>query len=152
MADMGLEAHSRLLEANNGIIASDCVLTLRSKVGAPYFYLARLRFGGKEAVGLQYSTVLTERCPNLQSHDFDKQSLYDVLSGDYHLVIRQIDHAVSAVVADGQQAKLLRIKVGDPLLLVKTNAYLDDEQIIEYTVSYYRADKYEYHTTHTNLK
>ena len=34
-----------------------------------------------------------------------------------------------------------------PLLLVNTTSRLEDDQIIECTTSYYRADRYEFSTT-----
>jgi DNA-binding GntR family transcriptional regulator len=40
------------------------------------------------------------------------------------------------------------VAVGVPLLVVHTTAYLLDGNVIEDTTSYYRADKYEYHTSH----
>jgi DNA-binding GntR family transcriptional regulator len=51
-------------------------------------------------------------------------------------------------VADNKQADLLQVHVGDPLLQVNTTTLLDKGEVIEYSVAYYRADKYEYSTTH----
>ena len=47
---------------------------------------------------------------------------------------------------------LLGVPVNDSLLIVKTSAYLEDQDIIEYTYSQYRADRYEYHTMHTFVR
>jgi GntR family transcriptional regulator len=88
-------------------------------------------------------------CPDLDQYDFEQASLYDVLARQYNLVISKIHYTVSAVAADQFQADLLQISEGEPLLRVNTTTFLDTGQLIEDTTSYYRADKYEYSTTHT---
>lgn len=148
MADMGLTAWSKVLRASTGVIEANAPRPLL--VGSPCFYLDRLRFGGDEPVGLQYATIITGLCPGLEHHDFRHRSLYDVLSEEYSLDITEITHTIGAAVADSMRAGLLCVTVGSPLLTVKTCAYVADRRIIELTQSYYRADKYEYYTTHTS--
>ena len=147
MAEMGKRARSKILQLSEGIINRDAPRLLHKYMGARYLYLARLRFGDQEPIGLQYTTVITELCPGLGTYDFNQNSLYDILSRDYGLVVAKISHIVSAVAADTYQARLLQVLEGEPLLLVKTTAFLDNRQIIEHTVSHYRADRYEYSIT-----
>jgi GntR family transcriptional regulator len=149
MAELGMRAHSWVLRTTNGTIDQTSPPPLRGKMGAWYFRVERLRYGDDRPIGLQTTTILTELCPGIISYNFNERSLYEILATEYRLNINRITHVVSAVVADRFQAELLQIAVGDPLLLVKTSAYLENETIIEYTVSYYRADQYEYSTTHT---
>lgn len=147
MAEMGKRAHSKVLEFSEGVISRDSPRLLRKYLGARCLRLDRLRFGDKEPIGLQYTTVITELCPGLGAYNFDQNSLYEVLSRDYGLVITEINHTVNAVAADAYQAELLQVSEGESLLLVKTTAFSDNHQIIEHTISYYRADKYEYSIT-----
>jgi GntR family transcriptional regulator len=148
MADMGRQAHSKVLEMATGTIDETAPAVLWSKLGAPCLRLVRLRFGDNEPIGIQSSTVLTGLCPNLEKYDFDQYGLYDILATEYKLVISQIHHTIGATIADELQAELLQIAKGDPLLVVNTTAYTNHQQIVEYTTSYYRADRYEYSTTH----
>lgn len=148
MADMGLQAHSKVLDATPGRLTPDGPEVFRDKVGRPCLYLMRLRLGGEEPIGLQATTILTDLCPGLERYDFNQHSLYDILARDYHLIITEIRHTISATIADDFQAEHLTVEPGDPLLVVKTAAYLDNAQVVEHTVSHYRADKYEYSTTH----
>lgn len=149
MADMGRLAHSKVLNASTGVIDTDSPIPLQTKLGAPCFHLSRLRFGDEEPIGLQYTTIITELCPRLPEYDFNHLSLYDVLLKDFSLVIAEIGHTIGAVTADHKHADLLKVTIGAPLLTVDTNVFLQDGQIIEFTNSYYRADKYEYRTIHT---
>jgi GntR family transcriptional regulator len=117
-------------------------------LGQPYLQLMRFRQGGEIPIGIQSSRILLAACPGLEAYDFARLSLYEVLLKKYKLSIHRIDHTISATIADEIQAGLLQISLGDPLLVVCSSAYLANEQLIEETVSYYRADKYKYHTSH----
>lgn len=146
MADMGRTAHSKVLKQTMDVIDETAPPAFHAHIASKCLRLVRIRFGDDEPIGLQSSVILTERCSGLETYDFNMESLYDVLSSEYHLVITEIQHTISAVVADEFQAELLRIEHNAPLLLVKTTAFLADRQVIESTVSYYRADRYEYRT------
>jgi GntR family transcriptional regulator len=149
MRELGLVPHSRVLQAQPSTVQPTDARPLLNSVGQPCLHLTRLRLGGDEPIGLQYSTIVTTRCPNLEQYDFATESLYDVLTNRYQLVIAQITHTISALAADKKQAEHLNIETRAPLLVVNTSAYLDDGVLIEFSVSYYRADKYEYTTRQT---
>jgi len=148
IAEMGMKPRSKVISASTAVIDQSSPKVAGVRLGARIFNLTRLRLGDGQPIGLQSTTILADLCPGIETFDYNKRSLYDVLSNEFQLVISQIAHTVSAVVADEFQAKTLKIKVDDPLLLVKTNAFLDSGHLIEFTTSYYRADKYEYSTTH----
>jgi GntR family transcriptional regulator len=150
MAEMGRTAYSRILQTSSGSIdPTTAPAALQHKEGAPYFYLIRLRFGDDEPIGLQSSTIITELCPGLERYNFNQESLYNILSQEYALAITRITHAISATVADDLKAELLQMSEGDPLLVFNTTAFVDTGDIIEYTASYYRADRYVFSTTDT---
>lgn len=149
MAELGMRAHSKVLEIGSGIVSPISPEPLHERLGAPFLRLVRLRFGDSEPVGIQSTVIITERCPGIDSTDFNTHSLYDVLAGRYRLPIAEITHSISATAADRLQAALLQVASGAPLLIVNTTARLEDRSIIEQTTSYYRADKYEYSTRHT---
>lgn len=149
MADMGRLPHSVVLEKIREVVGEPAPEVLQAHIGAGCLHLVRLRFGDDEPICIQYSTILTGLCPGLEHHDFNRYSLYDILASEYRLVITQIHHTIGAAIADQRQADLLRIPRGDPLLVVDTAAFTDHQQLVEFTVSYYRADRYQYSTTHT---
>jgi GntR family transcriptional regulator len=149
ISDMGMTTRSDILHASPGVISPNSPKVLRGKAGAPCFYLVRLRYGNDEPLSLQHTTIMTERCAGLEKHDFSHESLYDVLARAYQLPITRIMHTVTAVAADTAQAELLTVEPRDPLLQVNTAAFLENGDIIESSISYYRADKYEFSTTHS---
>ncbi len=147
MAAMGLQARSVVLAQEIRTVQAGDPRALSDLIGKPCLILERLRLGNDEPLGLQRAFVMLERCPGLEQMDFGVHSLYEVLSNTYHLVITTITHTISAVAADKRQAHLLRIEAHAPLLVVTTYATLDSGEIIESSVTAYRADKYEYTTT-----
>lgn len=151
MAEMGLQPRSRVLHKEKRTVQPDDPRPLSSmKINASVLILDRLRLGNDEPIGLQRSYILLEQCRGLERKDFASHSLYEVLSNEYQLIITEITHTISATAADRLQAELLHVEPGAPLLVVNTSAFLENGQIIEFTVSHYRADKYEYTTTHTS--
>lgn len=149
MEEMGMQAHSKVISLASGTINPSAPDPLSGHADAAYFTLERLRYGDATPIGLQTTTILTALCPGIEAFDFSSHSLYDVLANHFHLIVTRITHTVGAVLAERDQAKLLDIHPRDPLLLVKTCAYLENDRLIEYTTTYYRADQYEYRTTHT---
>jgi GntR family transcriptional regulator len=149
MAEMGMQTHSQVLHLSTGTIAASAPKPLRTYIGARCLHLTRLRYGNEQPIGLQYTTILTERCVGIERYDFNHESLYDVLAREYQLGITQITNTVTALPADVSRAELLAIAEGDTLLQVNTTAYLEDHEVIEANISYYRTDKYEFSITQT---
>lgn len=148
MLELGIVPQSRLISREVGRVTSQAGV-LRPYHGQPCLLLERLRLGNSEPVCHQLSTILISRCPNLPDEDIAGQSLYDTLANRYKLAIQRIDHIVRAVAADEYHADLLDVLENTPLLFVATSAYLADGELIEFSTSYYRADRYEYSTTQT---
>ena len=149
MAEMGVHAHSKVLHRSLGTIDETAPTVFHNRHGSPYLYLMRLRYGDQQPVGVQTTIILLDHCQGLESYDFNQVSLYQILSTDYRLPIVEISHIVSAVAASNLYADLLQTTPGVPLLLVRTVAYLSNGEPIEATTSHYRADKYEFSTTHS---
>lgn len=147
MADMGLVAEAQVLSQSVGVIDDTMPAPLVPHQDESYLNLTRLRLGDGQPIGLQITRVVLTKCPGLEKLDFNEVTLYRTLGNDYQLIIDRIDHRISATAADDLQAGMLQVAVGAPLLVVHTTAFLLDGDVIENTTSYYRADKYEYHTS-----
>ena len=147
--EMGMTPHSEVLKISEGVIDATSPGPLHICSGAKCLTLVRLRFGDQTPVGIQYTTIITDLCPDLVNHDFNRESLYNILGTEYKLPIVRIDQVISAVKADEWHCSLLKIVPGDPLLHVHSTAYLASGEPIESSNSYYRADKYWYSSTQT---
>jgi GntR family transcriptional regulator len=144
MLSMGMTPQSEVLRQKISTIDDASPATLHPKKGCPALELFRLRFADGDPIGVQYTIIITEHCPNLAAHDFSRESLYNLFLSQYQLMVSRIDHSVSAVTPDDWHKNLLRITDEAPLLLVNTTAFLDNDEPIEASTSYYRADRYEF--------
>jgi GntR family transcriptional regulator len=144
--DLGMTPSSKILCQEENIIATDAPHQLQTQIGKACLKLERVRFGDQDPICYQSATILTNRCPKLIDHNFDQESLYEILAKDYGLIITRIEHLIRAVAADDYRADLLKVDPGTPLLFVTTTAYLENGEIIELNASHYRADRYEYRT------
>lgn len=148
MMEMGMSSHSEVLKISTGVIDETSPGDLQKKMGSPCLELVRLRFADQTPMGIQYTTIITDYCPNLIDHDFNHESLYNILWSEYKLPVVRINQIISAQIADEWHCSLLKIVTGAPLLHVRTAAFLENGDPIEATTSYYRADKYWYSTSH----
>ena len=144
MIEMGLTPHSEVLRIIQRVIDDTSPSSLHRKIGSDSIELIRIRYGDDTPIGVQYTTVITDACPGLGDENFEKESLYNLLLTKYRLPIARIDQVVRATLADDWHKSLLKISVVAPLLLVHTTAYLDNDEPIEASTSYYQADKYEF--------
>lgn len=147
MREMGRVPSSKVLRCEPATVTMENVPVLEKVKGAPCVILERLRFGDNELICHQVSIILTERCPGIENVDFTNQSLFEVLTNRYALMIKRMDIVVRAVAADGYRADILEVEECAPLLYVGTATYVEEGDLIEYSTSYYRADRYEYSIT-----
>jgi len=142
---MGMRPHSRVLSAHVATVDANAPVMLHPYLGAPALFLVRLRYGDETPMCVQHTIIVGSYSHQLSTFDFAQHSLYNVLQREFGLHIDRITHTINAVVADDTHAHLLDVASGTPLLVVNTASY-SQQQLIEYTISYYRTDKYAYHT------
>jgi GntR family transcriptional regulator len=133
----GLKPSAKLLEAK--LIPADLEVSrnLDVKRGEKVIKLYRLRFADRKPVGLNLSYLTYRLCPDLMGEDLREKSLYRIIEQKYNVKITKVKRIMESVQADDHISKMLRVKVGDPILKIEGVAYLKDEQPIEYFVEYY---------------
>lgn len=71
-------------------------------------------------------------------------SLYEYLKGEKNVEPQKVTQRISAAIADNKTSQLLNIKPGDPILILKRQSFDINNNIIEYTICNYVAERYEY--------
>lgn len=111
--------------------------------GEKCFLLERVRCA--DSLPVVYSTTYISNKWNLECDEglYDS-SLYEYLRREKNIVITGAKDTFEAVTADKEIAKLLDVRVASPLLKRTRISYVKKREIFEYTLCWYRADKYKY--------
>jgi GntR family transcriptional regulator len=137
----GQRPSTRVLELKVIPANGDVAEALRLKEGEPVIMLNRLRFLDGEPTVLVVTHIPERMCPSLVGEDLASRSLYEVLATKYNLVITKGFRTIEAVSATRQEARLLGVKAGSPLLLLKSIGLLEDGTPLEYFIARHRGDR-----------
>lgn len=135
----GLSTKTKVLTMKE-IDSTPELYSLFSKNYSRYYYIERLRFVEDQPVVLVSTYIPTEIAPNLHMENLAERSLYDILQNRYHLHIDYAERSLEAVIVDSNDYELLGISPNSPIQLVKTIAYLENNDVFEYTISRFRGD------------
>lgn len=110
--------------------------------GARVIRVERLRLADGTPMAYEIGFYPSALFPGLL--DSELGTLYDVFVSRYGIVATSAEQTVSADAADAQQARILDAQRRAPLL-VQERVTRSGELVIEYSTSWYRADRYRIH-------
>jgi GntR family transcriptional regulator len=142
----GLRPSSRVLESATRPSTLQEAERLSLAPGVPLFQLRRLRLLDDVAVGLEVTRLPVAVAPALARTDFSQTSLYDELRAA-GVVPTRADYDIQAVAADSDQAALLGMEPGTPLLSMQAVTFDQSTRPIELSRSLFRGDRYQFRTT-----
>lgn len=113
------------------------------------YLLRRDRYVRDELVVIEKAHINAKLVPGFEVHDFSKESLYDVLYGDYGLSLAEVHDEISAKLITSSDAKAMLESKNGPALQIATTSILDTGEIIEYTeqICNYKVFSYKVITT-----
>jgi len=110
-----------------------------------YIYiLKRLRLANNKPMALENSHISVELLEQKQVNNLDNNSLYEILKNN-GVSFSHADETLEGGVASTQEANLLNIKRGDPVIYRERTTYNKKNKKVEYVNSVYRADRYKFH-------
>jgi GntR family transcriptional regulator len=107
----------------------------------PVVHLRRLRLADGEPVALESTVLIGAVAEAVMTADLASGSLHETL-GRAGFVLRRGTSTISAAAATGQDARLLELRTGDPLLVERRVIADDQGRRVEATESRYPADRY----------
>ncbi len=110
--------------------------------GAPIYSIERLRTADGVPMALERSHLPAHLVPGLLDKSLVNRSLYEVLAGEYGLLLDRGDQVIEAGIADSGDAGLLGLAGGSAVLLLQRRCWAGSVPV-EYAVSTYRADRYQ---------
>ncbi len=133
------EMRSRGLEVQNTLLSSGRIrppAAIRDALGLPagerVLRVRRLRAVYAHPIAYNVSYVPLSRCPDLDRLDLEEDSLYTIIQDHYGYQFTRSVRSFRAATAGAAEARLLRIPLGAPVLVVEGTTFVDDDVPIDY--------------------
>ena len=107
------------------------------------YELQRLRLADDEVVMYEKTYLLEKKIQGLSKNILLENPLYDILQNRYNISFTKATERFSVLLADENIAEILTIPQGSPIIRLQRWTYVGME-IIEYTVSLVRGDRFEF--------
>ena len=107
------------------------------------FQIIRLRFADGEPLMYETSYIPKKIFPRLKEQDLIERPMYDIFYEDYQIGVTKALERFSATMIREEEAGYLKMIPMQPAMLIKRYAY-QGKQLIEYTISVARGDKFDY--------
>ncbi len=143
LTQAGIMCFSYILNAE--IIKADNNLAqkLHLAVDNDLYKIERLRYANSSPLCYQKIFLPVALCPDLDEKKLAKVSLYETIEKDYGLKISYAKQTIHACMSNYKIAALLELNDLTCMLKVNRTTYLDTNECIEYSESYYVSDRYE---------
>jgi len=114
--------------------------------GTPLLRLERIRLGNDVPIGLQTSYLSLEPGQTITRTEMEAAgSLYRLIQEKFHIIPSEADETLEVTIATKEEAELLQIEEGAPLLLSERVLFAQNRKPVEYVKILYRGDRYRYY-------
>ena len=136
---------TQVLVHETATVPDDVAVRLGVPVGTPTVHLERLRFAHDEPLAI-LRNWLPAGLARFTAEDLEKGGLYARLrTGGVRICVAT--QRIGARAAGSEDARLLAVKRGAPLLTMERTTYDDSGNAVEFGRHVYRADSYSFETT-----
>jgi GntR family transcriptional regulator len=142
-AARGLEATARVLASETAPATLDEAEALSIAPGTDVFHVRRVRLLGGAPIAVDLARVPLALAPDLPELDFATASLYEALE-ERGVLPTRADFSVEAAPASAEDAALLEVEPGHPLLVTDQITFDKNGQPIELATMAYRHDRYRF--------
>ena len=141
MVERGLKPVTKVLHQNIGPCSEKVAEFLKIQPGDKVIDILRLRFINSEPIQLVTTYIPFVVCPNLATVDLTDRSLYEYLEKECGIFITRGRRYIEAVLANENEAELLCVERGAPLLMLDSISYSESGQPVEYYHALHRGDR-----------
>ena len=141
MSNRGLAPRSQVLKQVLVPATPKIADLLKLESGTPVIEIQRLRFVGNDPIALVTTYLPYAQCSKLIHVDLTNRSLYDFIENECGIQIARGRRTIEAVLANENEAQLLKVEKGAPLILLNSISYLPDNTPIEYYHAVHRGDR-----------
>jgi GntR family transcriptional regulator len=142
MRQRGLRPESRTLELHVVPAGARLGRILHVSPAEPVVVAKRLRLADGEPMAIELLHVREALLPGLSAVDLEQDSFYDLLAQRYGIEIVGGEQTVEPTVTDEEESETLGVPLHSPALLFERVTRSPSGEIVEFTVSIYRGDRY----------
>ena len=124
--------------------SEDVARQLALPVGEDVQRIERLRYADQEAIVFNIVFMPVDIGAKIATEDLTKHGIFPLLEGKYGISLLEADYQFEATTPPRRVQKALGVKPHDPVFLVRRTAYTDGGRPINYTLLYYRSDRFRY--------
>jgi len=139
----GLEPRYKTLEAKVIPGEESVTSTMGLKPGDPVVYLKRLMLANNVPLVVERCYLPHALFPGISEENLNAP-LYTLMLQKYNVAPHHSNQEISAVMPGVHERKLLKISESTPGILVQCLVYDNAGQVIEYSQSFHRGDKYKF--------
>ncbi|MFK4762027.1 GntR family transcriptional regulator [Microbacterium sp. ZW T5_45] len=140
LRQQGYRSSTTVLRSELGLAAPSERRNLRLVEGEYVLRLQRRRDADGEPLSLDTMSLPATLLPNIQRHDFSA-SVYDILSKEYDIELAHADETIDVSSATADEAAVLRVEVGAPLISIWRVSVDTLGRPIEFAHDMFRADR-----------
>jgi GntR family transcriptional regulator len=139
MQKRGFKPESLFIDKRKAAPNAEEMFSLNLK-GESVIRLTRIRFADEKPMAIEICSI---PCSVIESEDLIQDSVYQAMRTAGHKPHRAVQR-ISACALDKEQAKQLEVEEGAPALFIRRAAYNAQDKPLEYTRTYYRADRFDF--------
>lgn len=144
MKKIGRIPSTKVIDFN--IISSNEKISKKMNIekGTRVYAIVRLRLADNIPMMIVTSYILYDRFPGITKLDLESESMYSIFTKRFNVSLEMAEETYQSVYTRKKEADLLKIKMNSPSMMIERIMY-EGKQIIEYTSSISRGDRFQYH-------
>jgi len=144
MKKQGFHPSSKMLQFKVLMPSPEVARMLKISPSEAIIYIKRLRYIDGHVMGIEYTHMPFNRFSGLLEENLENNSLYETLINKFNTVPSRVAITFEAVICDEDLCKLLQATKETPFLHISDITFDQNDQLIEYSTTYYRGDRYTF--------
>jgi GntR family transcriptional regulator len=144
MEELNHQASAKILGVERVPASEDVAQHLALPVGTEVQKIERLRYADQEAIVFNIAFMPIEIGARIATEDLTRHSVFTLMEGKYGIPLLEADYQLEAMPPPRPVQKALGIKLHEPVLLVRRTTYSEGGRPVNYTLLYYRGDRFRY--------
>jgi GntR family transcriptional regulator len=127
----GLKPTTRLIEITFPLADAHAATSLRVSGGTPLTRIVRVRGTEQTSLAIEYAQLVTSRFPGIETFIRQGSSLYKTMREHYNTIPHHAIQSLDAVEAEPNDAELLGIVPGKPVLVSERVTFTESDEPVE---------------------